>query len=174
MFVWSANGMVIRSSGPGSERTTNSTNSSAKNYARLGLRRDDSISQLMLHSPERRTATLPRPTRLPAAVFFLLNWSLALPPANASPARTRVTAYPPRPRRSVFLLLSFYFLLSFDSSFCLLDSCLLKSLATYAEAFSDRELALPRHAQLRRRFEIPRASCARRHRGRFPQRQNLP
>src|SRR5438874_2220097 len=28
--VWSANGTVIRSSGPGSERTTNSTNSSTK------------------------------------------------------------------------------------------------------------------------------------------------
>jgi hypothetical protein len=37
MFVWSENGMVIRSSGPESERTTNSTNSLAKNCARLGL-----------------------------------------------------------------------------------------------------------------------------------------
>src|SRR5438309_1265472 len=53
-------------------------------------------------------------------------------------------------------------------------SCsLVASRATYAEAVSDRELALPGHAQLRRRFENPRASCARRHRARFPQRQNL-
>src|SRR5439155_24771373 len=44
----------------------------------------------------------------------------------------------------------------------------------YAETVSDRELALAGHAQLRRRFENSRTSCARRHPARFPQRQNLP
>src|SRR5439155_559774 len=37
-----------------------------------------------------------------------------------------------------------------------------------------RELLLSRHAQLCRRFENSRASRARRHRARFPQRRNLP
>src|SRR5437899_1187417 len=113
------------------------------------------------------------PPPSPGAVFFLLNWSLALPraPANVSPARP---ALPPTHRDAVaacsyFLVFTSYFPLIPPSAFLIL-----KSRATYAEAVSDRELALPRHAQLRRRFENPRASCARRHRARFPQRQNLP
>src|SRR5947207_14291796 len=43
----------------------------------------------------------------------------------------------------------------------------------YAETVSDRELALAGHAQLRCRSENSRASRARRHPARFPQRQNL-
>jgi len=55
----------------------------------------------------------------------------------------------------VFFLLSFYFLTSFDSSFCLLNSSFfLLPFTAYADTLSDRELALPRHAQLRRRSKI--------------------
>src|SRR5207253_10919417 len=57
---------------------------------------------------------------------------------------------------------------------CLWSCSLVAFSVTYAETVSDRELALPGHAQLRRRSVNSRASCARRHPARFRQRQNLP
>src|SRR5207244_8619395 len=38
--------------------------------------------------------------------FLLVNWSFAFPRSRQLPARTCVTAYPPRSRRGVFLLLT--------------------------------------------------------------------